>query len=61
MSINQPDRDRMPPEFMASLRDYWVFFLIEGIILVALGLAAITIPAVATPRHRPIPGLAVPG
>jgi uncharacterized membrane protein HdeD (DUF308 family) len=38
----------MPPEFVASLRDYWVLFLIEGIILVALGLAAITIPVVAT-------------
>jgi uncharacterized membrane protein HdeD (DUF308 family) len=48
MSMNQPDRDRMPPEFVASLRDYWVLFLIEGIILVALGLAAITIPVVAT-------------
>jgi uncharacterized membrane protein HdeD (DUF308 family) len=38
----------MPPEFVASLRDYWVLFLIEGIIMVALGLAAITIPVVAT-------------
>jgi uncharacterized membrane protein HdeD (DUF308 family) len=48
MSMNQPDRDRMPPDFMPTLRDYWVLFLIEGIILVALGLAAITIPVVAT-------------
>jgi uncharacterized membrane protein HdeD (DUF308 family) len=33
---------------MASLREYWVLFLVEGIILVALGLAAITIPVIAT-------------
>jgi uncharacterized membrane protein HdeD (DUF308 family) len=48
MSMNQPDYERMPPELMASLREYWVLFLVEGIILVALGLAAITIPVIAT-------------
>jgi uncharacterized membrane protein HdeD (DUF308 family) len=31
-----------------SLHEHWVFFLVEGIILVILGLAAIVIPRIAT-------------
>jgi uncharacterized membrane protein HdeD (DUF308 family) len=31
-----------------SLRDHWVFFLVEGIILVVLGFLAILIPPIAT-------------
>jgi uncharacterized membrane protein HdeD (DUF308 family) len=33
---------------MPSLRDHWVFFFVEGIILVVLGFLAILIPPIAT-------------
>ena len=48
MSLNQPD---FSTAFRRSLRDHWRAFLVEGIILVILGLAAIALP--------PIAGLAV--
>lgn len=48
MSLNQPD---LGAAFRKSLHDHWRAFLIEGSILVILGLAAIALP--------PIAGLAV--
>ena len=48
MSLNQPD---FGAAFRKSLHDHWRAFLIEGIILVVLGLAAIALP--------PFAGLAV--
>jgi len=48
MSLNQPD---FGAAFRKSLHDHWRAFLIEGVILVILGLAAIALP--------PIAGLAV--
>lgn len=48
MSLNQPD---FGAAIRKSLRDHWRAFLIEGIILVILGLAAIALP--------PFAGLAV--
>jgi uncharacterized membrane protein HdeD (DUF308 family) len=48
MSLNQPNLDAT---FRKSLHDHWRVFLIEGIILAILGLAAIALP--------PIAGLAV--
>jgi uncharacterized membrane protein HdeD (DUF308 family) len=48
MSLNQPD---LAAAFRRSLHDHWRAFLIEGVILVILGLAAIALP--------PIAGLAV--
>ena len=48
MSLNQPD---IGAAFRRSLHDHWRAFLIEGIILVILGIAAIALP--------PIAGLAV--
>jgi uncharacterized membrane protein HdeD (DUF308 family) len=48
MSMNQADNGRMQAELLASLRQYWMLFLIEGIILVVLGLAAIMVPVIAT-------------
>jgi len=48
MSLNQPD---FGAAFRRSLHDHWRAFLVEGIILVILGLAAIALP--------PIAGLAV--
>jgi uncharacterized membrane protein HdeD (DUF308 family) len=48
MSTNQPDIDRFQRAVETSLREHWVIFLIEGIILVILGAAAIVIPPLAT-------------
>jgi len=48
MSLNQPD---LGAAFRRSLHEHWRAFLIEGIILVILGVAAIALP--------PIAGLAV--
>src|SRR5262249_23124109 len=47
MSMNNPDSEQIQ-RTMATLRDHWVLFLVEGIILVILGLAAIVIPPIAT-------------
>ena len=48
MSTNQPDIDRFQRAVETSLREHWVIFLIEGIILVILGALAIIIPPLAT-------------
>src|SRR5262249_53719760 len=47
MSMNNPDIEQIQ-RTMATLRDHWALFLVEGIILVILGLAAIVIPPIAT-------------
>ena len=44
MSLNQPD---FGAAFRKSLHDHWHAFLVEGIILVILGLAAIALPPLA--------------
>jgi uncharacterized membrane protein HdeD (DUF308 family) len=36
------------PIWPVSIKDHWMLFLVEGIILVALGMAAILVPAVAS-------------
>jgi len=48
MSIDKPDIGQMRRLVTISLHDHWVLFLVEGIILVILGLAAIIIPPIAT-------------
>jgi uncharacterized membrane protein HdeD (DUF308 family) len=48
MSMNKPDIEQIQRAVATSLHEHWVLFLVEGIILVILGLAAITIPPVAT-------------
>jgi uncharacterized membrane protein HdeD (DUF308 family) len=48
MSISQADIDQLRRAVLASLHEHWVFYLIEGIILIALGAAAIIIPPIAT-------------
>jgi uncharacterized membrane protein HdeD (DUF308 family) len=48
VSTNQPDIDRFQRAVETSLREHWVVFLIEGIILVILGAAAVIIPPLAT-------------
>jgi len=46
--MNQSDYDRLQGALVQSVRDHWVLFLVEGLILVVLGLAAIVVPAIAT-------------
>jgi len=48
MSISQRDIDQLQRAAVASLHEHWKFYLIEGIILVALGAAAVVAPQVAT-------------
>ena len=48
MSISQADIDQLRRGVLASLLEHWKFYLIEGIILVALGAAAIIVPPIAT-------------
>jgi uncharacterized membrane protein HdeD (DUF308 family) len=48
MSMDRQDADRFRSIVPTSIREHWVLFLIEGIILVILGLAAIIVPPLAT-------------
>src|SRR5712672_1677311 len=48
MSVNRPDIDQIQTAMVTSLHEHWRLFLVEGIILVILGLAAIIIPPIAT-------------
>ncbi|WOJ88548.1 HdeD family acid-resistance protein [Methylocapsa polymorpha] len=48
MSINNPDIEEIQREVATSLHEHWALFLVEGIILVILGLAAVVIPPIAT-------------
>jgi uncharacterized membrane protein HdeD (DUF308 family) len=48
MSMNRPDFERIQSAVATSLGEHWVLFLVEGIILLILGLAAIVIPPIAT-------------
>jgi uncharacterized membrane protein HdeD (DUF308 family) len=48
MGMNAGDMDRLQQALTESLRDHWVLFLIEGIVLVVLGVLAILVPMVAT-------------
>jgi uncharacterized membrane protein HdeD (DUF308 family) len=46
MSMNQPEQFQR--RVAASLHEHWVLFLVEGIVLVVLGLIAIVLPPIAT-------------
>jgi uncharacterized membrane protein HdeD (DUF308 family) len=49
MTMNQPaDDDGIGRAVASTIRNHWLLFLIEGIILVILGMAAIILPVVAT-------------
>lgn len=48
MSINQPDIDRLERKFAQSIHDHWKLLMIEGVILLVLGLAAIVVPPIAS-------------
>jgi uncharacterized membrane protein HdeD (DUF308 family) len=48
MSMNKPDIEQIQRAVATSLHEHWVLFLVEGIILIILGLAAVVIPPIAT-------------
>jgi uncharacterized membrane protein HdeD (DUF308 family) len=48
MSMNQGDMNQLQSALAQSIREHWVLFLIEGIVLVVLGILAVIIPVVAT-------------
>jgi uncharacterized membrane protein HdeD (DUF308 family) len=48
MSINKPDFGQVRRSLTTSMHEHWVLFLVEGIVLVVLGFAAILIPPLAT-------------
>jgi uncharacterized membrane protein HdeD (DUF308 family) len=48
MSMKSSDIERLQSAVATSLREHWMLFLIEGIVLVILGMAAIIIPPIAT-------------
>ena len=48
MSMNQPDIQRFQSALAQSIRAHWVLFLVEGIVLVVLGLLAIALPPIAS-------------
>jgi uncharacterized membrane protein HdeD (DUF308 family) len=48
MTINQQGAERIGRAVAGAIHAHWMLFLIEGIILVILGLAAIVLPPIAT-------------
>jgi uncharacterized membrane protein HdeD (DUF308 family) len=48
MSTNQPDIAKFQRAVNKALHDHWVFYLVEGIVLLVLGATAILIPPLAT-------------
>ena len=49
MTMNQHyDSDRAAVTAAKSLHDHWILFLVEGVILVLLGLLAIVVPSIAS-------------
>jgi len=48
MSIDSGEANQLQRALAQSVREHWVLFLIEGIVLVVLGLLAIIIPPIAT-------------
>ncbi|MDP9011381.1 MAG: HdeD family acid-resistance protein [Pseudomonadota bacterium] len=56
MSTKTPDLAPMRAAMTKSLHTHWRFFMIEGSILLLLGLAAVVIPAIATVAVETIVG-----
>ena len=48
MSLSQSDVDRLRRAVLTSLHEHWRFYLIEGIILMVLGVAAAVVPSIGT-------------
>jgi uncharacterized membrane protein HdeD (DUF308 family) len=47
MSMNQ-SKDSLPVDVARSIREHWVLFVVEGIVLIVLGLLAVLLPPLAT-------------
>ena len=45
--MSQPLYSRTPSDLQSAIREHWVLFLVEGIILLVLGLGAIVVPPLA--------------
>ncbi len=48
MTIDQQNAERMGRALAGAIHEHWALFLIEGIILIILGIAAIALPPIAT-------------
>src|SRR5580704_6350692 len=48
MTMNQPNIEQIQRAVASSLHEHWKLFLVEGIVLVVLGLIAIVVPPIAT-------------
>ena len=48
MSTNKSEIERVQATISKSLHEHWTLFLVEGTILVVLGLVAVMVPMVAT-------------
>jgi len=48
MTIDQSDVARIERQLTRTMHDHWVLFLVEGLVLLVLGIAAIAVPALAT-------------
>ena len=48
MSANKSEVERVQAMIARSLHEHWTLFLVEGTILLALGLAAVMVPIIAT-------------
>jgi uncharacterized membrane protein HdeD (DUF308 family) len=48
MSVSNPDLEEMRRSATTAVREHWMFFLVEGIVLLILGAGAILIPPLAT-------------
>jgi uncharacterized membrane protein HdeD (DUF308 family) len=48
MSSNHSDLERFQSALAQSVRDHWMMFMVEGVILVVLGLLAIALPPIAS-------------
>jgi uncharacterized membrane protein HdeD (DUF308 family) len=46
--MSRPNLERLQQAMMASVREHWRLFLVEGIVLVVLGLLAIVVPPIAS-------------
>ncbi len=48
MTMNQTQAENIGRAVASAIHEHWVMFLIEGIVLVLLGIAAIVLPPIAT-------------
>jgi uncharacterized membrane protein HdeD (DUF308 family) len=48
MTMNQPNIEQIQRRVATSLHEHWLLFLVEGIVLMVLGLIAIVLPPIAT-------------